>query len=564
MPDETGFTLSDEPPPPDGDERLTKAPGLPDLLVHSGDLPAAVRALCRLFAQAGGFFNRGGVPVILAHEPGSNVPVANPLTPHSLTMAAHGLCRPVRDTPEGPRLVTLQERAAMMTLSELGSGRFLPGLDGIATAPMLNADGTILTRPGYDAARLIWCEPCPDLAVPDPPTRQDAEAALLALRRRLCTFCFGDAATVRRDGVDVVDTASPPGMSESMALAALLTAVCRPSLDRAPGLIVSAPSVTGAGSGKGLLVRVLAEIAFGVQPAAITAGHDRAELDKRIASALMEASPVLFLDNFNGVTLRSDTLASAMTERPSRVRVMGVSRMVRLNSSAFVAVTGNGLAVGEDLLRRFLAVELDARSEDPEARPFRPGFLDDVRRDRPALLSAALTIWRWGRQSSPPPGQPLGSFETWAAWVRDPLLALGCRDPVERIRAAKNEDPKRREVADLFTAWWQAHRDQPVRASSLDAAAARIINPHDRATRYLATRLRQHVGTRAAGYVLTYAPGTSSKVGGTYALRPTGEPKPHTPFTPDARQAGPEPDAANGVNGVSGTDAEPVAWEIEL
>jgi hypothetical protein len=37
--------------------------------------------------------------------------------------------------------------------------------------------------------------------------------------------------------------------------------------------------------------------------------------------------------------------------------------------------------------------------------------------------------------------RPLGSFEQWAEWCRDPPLALGCRDPVERIDAVKSDDP---------------------------------------------------------------------------------------------------------------------------
>jgi hypothetical protein len=46
-----------------------------------------------------------------------------------------------------------------------------------------------------------------------------------------------------------------------------LTAVCRPSLWRTPGMLITAPAVPGAGSGKGLLVRVICMIAFGVRPA---------------------------------------------------------------------------------------------------------------------------------------------------------------------------------------------------------------------------------------------------------------------------------------------------------
>ena len=99
----------------------------------------------------------------------------------------------------------------------------------------------------------------------------------------------------------------PPGIDESAFLVGLFTAICRPSLWLVPGLLVRAPEISGAGTGKGLLVRSICAIAFGVQPRAFTKGGDRQELDKRLASELIEAAPILFLDNVNGTILRSDT-----------------------------------------------------------------------------------------------------------------------------------------------------------------------------------------------------------------------------------------------------------------
>src|SRR5205085_7955521 len=126
------------------------------------------------------------------------------------------------------------------------------------------------------------------------------------------------------------------------------------SLWLAPGLLVRAPQISGAGTGKGLLIRAICAIAFGIRPRAFTTGHDRQELDKRIAAELVEAAPALFLDNVNGAVLHSATLASVLTERPARVRLLGYTRMVTLNSTAFIVVTGNGLSVSEDLARRFV------------------------------------------------------------------------------------------------------------------------------------------------------------------------------------------------------------------
>jgi putative DNA primase/helicase len=222
--------------------------------------------------------------------------------------------------------------------------------------------------------------------------------------------------------LEITDLTQPPGSDESAFLAGLLTAVCRPSLWLAPGLSVTGPPISGAGSGKGMLIRAICAIAFGIRPRAFTGGHDRQELDKRIATELMEAAPALFLDNLNDTVLRSDTLASVLTERPAGVRLLGQSRMLALNSTAFIAITGNGLRVSEDLARRFLFCELDAHCEDPEARPFKPGFLEGVVSRRHEFLGAALTIWRYGRQhlAELKKGRTLGSFEDWCSWVRDP------------------------------------------------------------------------------------------------------------------------------------------------
>jgi hypothetical protein len=356
--------------------------------------------------------------------------------------------------------------------------------------------------------------------VPAQPTIDDATAALDLLRHTFCTFPFGDAVRRREGELDVVDLNHAPKQDESAFLVALMTAVCRPSLWLAPGYLITAPSVSGAGSGKGLLVRAINAIAYGQQPRAFTMGGERHELDKRLAAELVEAGPALFLDNANSTALRSDLLASVLTERPARVRILGQTRMVSLNSTAFVAITGNGLSVTEDLARRFIHSELDAHCEDPESRPFPAGFLEKIMSNRPTLLAAVLTIWRYGRQNAAnlARGKPLGSFETWAEWCRDPLLTLGCNDPVERIDLLKAKDPRRMRVAELFTKWWAKHGSSAMAVSDLDWSVTDILDPQKRGRQYLAVVISGLAGTRAAGFVLSRQPSAGRWTAATYAL----------------------------------------------
>jgi hypothetical protein len=64
------------------------------------------------------------------------------LTRHNVVMEAHRLCRPVKLTPDCKKDVTLPDRIAGMYLDMHGEWK-LPPLDGISTAPLLSADGSI-------------------------------------------------------------------------------------------------------------------------------------------------------------------------------------------------------------------------------------------------------------------------------------------------------------------------------------------------------------------------------------------------------------------------------------
>jgi putative DNA primase/helicase len=502
-------------------------PACPDLVVDPGNLPATACAVRDLLASTGNFFDRG-IPVKIVRPADGGPPQAIPLSPTGVVIEAHRVCRPVRPQGDDDLVpMTLPERVARMYLHMEGEWH-LPSLAGITTAPVLDSDGTVRTADGFDSATNLWCDNVPTLRVPQRPGRSEAKAALQFLRQAFQTFPFADA--LRRSdgrvGSDVVDPAHPPGLDESTFLAGLLTAICRPSLWLAPGFMIRAPDISGAGTGKGLLVRTIALIAFGTHPRAFTKGGDGQELDKRLVSDLVEAAPMVFVDNVNSSMLRSDALASILTERPARVRPLGRTAMVALNSTAFIAVTGNGLTVSEDLARRFIVCELDARCENPEQRLFKAGFLDRIAACRTELLTATLTIWRWGRQNDAKlnRGRPLGSYEQWSEWCRDPLLTLGCRDPVERIDIIKADDPHRRQIVGLFEAWHRHHRERPIKVGDLADPVEALVDPQGRGRQFIAARLTQLTGTRAGGFVLDRQKAAGRWGAATYALRCTSSP----------------------------------------
>lgn len=530
----------------------------PRLLVKKSDPDVTVAALRDILAKQENIFERGG-PVRLIWNQARSHTVIQTISADALILLSHQVCRPyeIRAKQDGSLAeqdCQLPKNMASMYLSWEGYWKLRP-LNGITPGLLLSENGEIYSGEGYNEATGIWQENVPDLSqhVPASPSKGDAEAALRTLRETFATFCFADAPTHPDPMTKVVkvDLAMPPGRDESAFLNALLTAVCRPSLHLAPGILIHAAPISGAGSGKGLLARCIANIAFGREPHAVTAGPNNEELEKRIAAELIQGSPVVFLDNLNNRAFKSDQLASAITERPSRVRNFGTLTMAAINTCALVILTGNGLTVTEDLARRFLAIELDARSEDPESRRFIGDIHSEVITRRALLLAACLTIWRWGRQHKDlESGSPLGSFEQWCRWVRDPLIALGCQDPASKIREAKSKDSHREQVAAFFTHWWATYEDKPVTIATLEEGLARMIDPQNRGRQYLAAQIQRLVGTRVGGLLLSRQPAVGKWGAASYAMARTFtksediKPK-HPTHSPDSTNGLPTPDQSD-------------------
>jgi CHC2 zinc finger len=508
----------------DGDMVATVIAGdLPELIINSSDPTATAKDLAALIAERDDFLFNGHAPVRVAAE-ADCLPRALEITTEMVRVLAHEICIPTKElvARSGDVRVPapLSKDVAQIYLHGLEGRWGLKPFHGITTAPILSDDGAIRTASGYDARTGLWCHSIPDVAIPAKPTKGEAERALRKVRGFFRTFAFADAARLYDPdlGVEIVDPTRSAGLDESSFLAALLTAVCRQSLDLAPGFLCDAPALSGSGTGKGLLVKAVCVIASGVKPSAFTSGHDAEEFDKRLTSALIDARPAVFLDNFNNKNLSSDILESALTENPSMVRLMGHTKTVPLHTRAFIGITGNAVQIVYDMARRLLNVHLDARMEDPEQRPFQPGFLDRIFAERANLLAAALTIWRWGRQTRPKSGKPLGSYEVWAQWCRDPLLALGMRDPVDRLDEIKAADPKRRALIAVFEQWQTSHGDMLLKAQDLDHEVVNLIPgaitrdgvvSRQKVAGFLAT----HDGTRVGGYVLTKVPLTKKVAG---------------------------------------------------
>jgi hypothetical protein len=473
---------------------------LPRLVVDRANLPTTAKLLAGHLARAGNLFERASQVVRIVR--GTEGERIEPLNPTAVLVEAHQVCRPVEERFRAGVLVReevgLPPQVAKMYLALSGEWN-LPILKGICSTPLLSNDGSINCSVGFDITSGLWCTGAESPPILSRPTFEDAQSAFRLIRMTFASFPFADSVRMNKDGISTVDPSRNPGADESAFLVGLMTAVCRPSLPLAPALLIRAPHLSGSGTGKGLLVRALSEIAFRHKPKAFTSRGDRQELNKRIEASLMQSDPTVFLDNCNHETLSSNFLAQVITEAEVSIRPLGQTKMVPLSTNAFIVVTGNAVQLAEDLTRRFLPVDLDPKCENPEQRRFDQKFDSAISAARSELLAAFLTIWRWGRQNRLDRGVPLGSFETWGAWCRDPLLALGCDDPVRRIADLKAQDPVRQRIADLFRAWDEAHSSTPVKFRDLDPRVRSLLEGNDQ-TRV--ARLQALENARAGGFVL--------------------------------------------------------------
>jgi hypothetical protein len=419
----------------------------PTIRIVGGNLPQIVdEAEVALIAAAPDFYRYGGqlVRPVLEEVPAADmtrtkihrlVPINRPHLVDVLTAAARWEKFDKRS--ETWVRVNCSDQIAETYLAREGRWQ-LPPLVGIVNAPMLRADGSMLDRPGYDArtALLYRCDGATFGAVPDRPTRQDADRALRRLEDLVSTFQFASGA----DGPD-----------RSVAMSAILSALDRRAVPTTPLHGFFAPV---AGSGKSMLVDLASVIATGRPAPVIDQSKDDAETDKRLVAAFLRGNPIISIDNIDR-PLDSALLCQALTTVGTmQLRILGYSRDQDVPNNAMLYGTGNNLTLAGDLTRRSIVCRLDPGCERPELREFSSDPVAIAKQHRAELVAAALTVLRaYFVAEERVTVTPLGSFEGWSRRVREALVWLGRADPCDTMASVRRADPVTAVLGMLFTAW---------------------------------------------------------------------------------------------------------------
>jgi hypothetical protein len=339
----------------------------------------------------------------------------------------------------------------------------VPSLRGIVEAPTLRPDGSLLTRPGYDAPTALLYRPPADLVVPaiaTAPSQADACTALAWLADVVVDFPFDSEA------------------SRANAYALIITQAIRPAIrDAVPLFLIDKPR---AGTGATLLANLGALIATG-RPATLTPlPTTEEEVGKTIVSLLLAGAGHPVFDNVER-PIASASLAALITSIDYSGRMLGSNHMLSIPNLATWVATGNNVRLAGDMPRRVVPIRMDAELARPWTReqfthPDLPAY---VLAQRGELLAAILTLARaWYAADCPQPTVPtMGSFEAWARTVGG-MLAFAGVDPflgnLTQLWEENDEDGVQWEA--FLGAWYTAFGDEP---QTVAQAVVTIEDPED-------------------------------------------------------------------------------------
>jgi DNA polymerase I-like protein with 3'-5' exonuclease and polymerase domains len=391
----------------------------PDVLLRVEEhlsIEQAVKALARGDKD---LYQRGGELVRISRPP--RPPQQPPFTPRiealSLPILRTRMTRYMRIMAVSPKDGELHPvHPTKWLVNGVSRAEAWPGVRSLAaviTAPVLLPDGTILQTPCYHAASgLFYVKDEEYPAIPEQPSRDDAQQAMRALLEPVCDFPF-----LRPE-------------HRSAWLAAVLTPIARFAFNGpAPLFMIDANT---RGCGKGLLADVASWVAMGREFAVVPYKPDAAEFEKTITAVALAGERIAVIDNVAGF-LGNAALDAALTKTEWQGRILGRSEQPRVPMLTTWFATGNNIGLMADTSRRVCPIRLESLDENPEKRNnFRfPDLLAWVRVQHRRLLCAGLTLLSGYCRAGRPDQQlrPWGSYEGWSALVRGAIVWAGLPDP---------------------------------------------------------------------------------------------------------------------------------------
>ena len=206
------------------DLELADVRSRPTIRVVPGQIHQVVDAAEQALAEAGNHYQRGGLIVSVLKDQLTGDALIQPVGNSALVgeLAATASWEKFdRDW------VAIDPPArAVNILFDKANYKYLPVLRGLSRQPYLREDGSLVTSKGYDpASEIFGVFDDSKFRIKQNPTLADAKSALEIIKDLLCEFSFASES------------------DQAAAISAILTAVVRPSLAKAPMFHVRAHQI---------------------------------------------------------------------------------------------------------------------------------------------------------------------------------------------------------------------------------------------------------------------------------------------------------------------------------
>ena len=435
--------------------RTAEARHKPLIRVVAGDLHRVVDAAEKELAARGRHYQAGGLIVSVSTEPITGDPAIVPISAPALTRELSISATWERyDGRAGEWVRCDPPSRHVAILYDAQSFRYLPPLAGVTRQPYFRElDGELIKQPGYDkAAQRFGVFDARQFVIPDP-TPEAARTALALLERLLSEFHF----------VAATDKAA--------ALAAIFTAVVRPTLPHAPAFHVRAPVF---GSGKTYLCELIGAFAGPGGNAKVSYPTTSEEATKVILSLLLTGPACVEFDDMDADWIPHGIIKRMLTAETITDRILGVSKVATVSTRTLFLGSGNNVGPIRDLLRRVLTIHIDPRCTTPATIAYKASPVEEVRRRRNEYVAAVLTIILAWRRAGSPRGE-VDSIVTyggaWSDYCRYPLMWLGHPDPAAALLEQVRHDPDGDALGGLMAEWRAAFGSTPTTVRKVVARA---------------------------------------------------------------------------------------------
>ncbi len=423
----------------------------PTIYATPGEMAKIIDAAEYELAKTLRYFQRGGCIVIISTDPGTKETKIYEIKQSGIRVAMAVAANWERYDKRSESMVAIDPPVHYPNaLFDQPSYKYLPVLQGLARQPYLRPDGTLMLSPDYDPdSGMYGVFTEKDFFVPEHPTREQAQEALVVIQGLLNEFCFKGET------------------DRAAALSGILTAAVRVSLPKAPMFHTSAPQI---GSGKSYLGTIIATFCTPHSVAPTTFPQDEEECKKLLFAELLKSPAAINFDNMTVDLFPFPSMCAVLTEENFSARMLGVSKMASVSTRTLFLSSGNNVGPVQDMGRRTITITLDAKCEAPETKEYNnPKLYEDLLAQRGKYVSAALTIIRaWivaGRPQQP--CKRLVSYNEWIDLCCQPLMWLGLPNPMVSALQAIGDDPDRAVLSRLMEYWQDCFGKRPVMVREL-------------------------------------------------------------------------------------------------